>query len=230
MLGALKGGASDVRGMVSAAGIYGYVEQALGPWDQRPIYKSNASQLSPIRYCEPDISDETLRRLPQFFPKPGHQYFLDPSYEVTRPEALPEHVGIFKIFKRCQVARVLRPSIDDDLYFAAIHSHPVELTPLGQFYWQLAKENLLGGIPAFTSLRRNPMPDAESVAKLFHEAYERLAPAFGYETRHETRVPWEQVPERNRRLMIASTAEVLAFLFPPAEQLAETRDLDEGSE
>jgi hypothetical protein len=54
-----------VRGQVSAAAIYAYVEQALGPWDQRPIYKSNATQLSPIRYCTPDIEDDELRRLPQ---------------------------------------------------------------------------------------------------------------------------------------------------------------------
>lgn len=61
------------------------------------------------------------------------------------------------------------------------------------------------------------MPDAEAVARMFHEAYERLAPAFGYVTRDETRVPWEQVPERNRRLMIAVAAEVLAELFSTAE-------------
>jgi Caspase domain len=226
MLGALKGGAADVRGVVSAAAVYGYVEQALGPWDQRPIYKSNASRLSPLRFCVPDISDDDLRRLPQLFPKPGFQYFLDPSYEVTREEGLPEHIALFKIFKRCQVARLLRGSIDDDLYFAAIRSHPVELTPLGQFYWQLAKGNLLGGLPTFIPMRRNSVPDAESVAKLFHEAYERLAPAFGYETRRETRLPWEKVPERNRRHMIASTAEVLALLFPPADQES-THDADE---
>ncbi|WIG59168.1 MAG: hypothetical protein OJF49_001915 [Ktedonobacterales bacterium] len=217
VLGALKGGAADVRGRVSAASIYAHIEQALGPWDQRPIYKSNASQLSPLRYCWPDIGDDDLRRLTQFFPKPNHQFPLDPSYEVTRSEAIPEHVAIFKIFKRYQVARLLRPSVDDDLYFAAIRTHPVELTPLGQFYWQLAKDNLLGGSPAFTPLRRGSMPDAESVAKFFHEAYERLAPAFGYKTRDETRVPWENVPERNKRLMIAATAEVLAMLFPPED-------------
>jgi hypothetical protein len=218
VLGALKGGASDVRGRISAASIYAYVEQALGPWDQRPIYKSNASQLSTIRYSTPDVEDEDLRRLPQLFPRPDHHFFLDPSYEVTRVgEAIPEHIRIFKLFKRYQVARLLRPTFDEDLYFAALRGHPVELTPLGQFYWQLARDNLLGAAPPPTSPRRSPMPDAESVAKLFHEAYERLAPAFGYETREATRVPWEQVPERNKHLMIAATAEVLAMLFPPEE-------------
>lgn len=215
VIGALKGGAKDVRGRVSAASIYAYVEQALGPWDQRPIYKSNATQLSPVRFCTPGIMDDELRRLPQLFPQPDYQYFLNPSYEVTRPEAFFEHVALFKIFKHYQVAGLLRPIFDEDLYFAALRSHPVELTPMGQFYWQLAKQNLLGGSPPIHHPRRFPVPDAESVAKLFHEAYERLAPAFGYETREATRVPWELVPERNKRLMIAATAEVLAMLFPP---------------
>ena len=59
------------------------------------------------------------------------------------------------------------------------------------------------------------MPNAESVAKLFHETYERLAPVYNHETRQETRRPWEEVPERNKRLMIAVAAEVLATLFAP---------------
>lgn len=214
VIGALKGGASDVRGQVSEAAIYAYVEQALGPWEQRPIYKSNATHLSPVRQCLPDIEDEELRRLPQFFPQPDAHYVLNPSYEVTHAQALPEHIGIFKLFKRYQVARLLRPTLDNDLYFAALHNHPVELTPIGQFYWQLAKNNMLGSETSVKSRRRKHMPDAESVARLFHETYERLAPTFGYETREATQVSWDAVPEKNKRLMIAVTAEVLAMLFP----------------
>ncbi|HEX9973183.1 MAG TPA: hypothetical protein VGD14_14020 [bacterium] len=37
VVGALSGGAADVRGRVSAASIYAYVEQALRPWAQRPL-------------------------------------------------------------------------------------------------------------------------------------------------------------------------------------------------
>lgn len=56
-----------------------------------------------------------------------------------------------------------------------------------------------------------PSPDQryDDVARRFHEAYERLAPEFGYETRPESAVPWERVPERNRALMIAVVSEVL---------------------
>lgn len=39
------------------------------------------------------------------------------------------------------------------------------------------------------------------IAQHFHEAYERLAPESGYETRKESAVAWEDVPENNRSLM-----------------------------
>jgi hypothetical protein len=45
--------------------------------------------------------------------------------------------------------------------------------------------------------------DAERVARAFHEAYERLAPSFGYETREASARPWSEVPEQNRNLMVA---------------------------
>jgi hypothetical protein len=54
--------------------------------------------------------------------------------------------------------------------------------------------------------------DDEAIAKLFHEAYERLAPQFSYETRKASAVPWDQVPENNRKLMIAVAGEVRAAL------------------
>jgi len=47
---------------------------------------------------------------------------------------------------------------------------------------------------------------AEQLARKFHDAYERLAPNFGYETRKETR---EFDPTAaNGRLMIATCAEL----------------------
>ncbi|MGW4129483.1 hypothetical protein [Amycolatopsis japonica] len=50
---------------------------------------------------------------------------------------------------------------------------------------------------------------AEALARQFHEAYERLAPSFGYKTREASAVPWDQVPEQNRALMVAVAAEIL---------------------
>lgn len=53
---------------------------------------------------------------------------------------------------------------------------------------------------------------AEAVARRFHEAYERLAPDFGYRTREASAKPWDEVPEQNRALMIAVCAELLPHL------------------
>jgi hypothetical protein len=45
---------------------------------------------------------------------------------------------------------------------------------------------------------------AERVARAFHETYERLAPEHGYRTRKASAVPWLEVPESNRALMVAT--------------------------
>lgn len=64
------------------------------------------------------------------------------------------------------------------------------------------------------------LPDrwADALASRFHEAYERLAPEFGYDTRPDSAVPWEDVPEANRLLMQA----VVRDLFDP--QMASSKD------
>lgn len=54
------------------------------------------------------------------------------------------------------------------------------------------------------------MKKAEVIARAFHESYERLAPAYGYETRKESAVPWEDVPETNRNLMTSVVHDLLS--------------------
>jgi len=54
--------------------------------------------------------------------------------------------------------------------------------------------------------------DPESLARLFHETYERLAPDFGYRTREASAKPWADVPEQNRALMVATCTAVVDAL------------------
>lgn len=49
----------------------------------------------------------------------------------------------------------------------------------------------------------------EQIAQRFHEHYERLAPEYGYHTRAASAVPWDDVPEANRKLMIATVAALI---------------------
>lgn len=52
-------------------------------------------------------------------------------------------------------------------------------------------------------------PDADEVARFFHETYERLAPEFSYKTRKASAVAWEDVPENNKELMVAVARRVI---------------------
>ena len=65
-------------------------------------------------------------------------------------------------------------------------------------------------------LRAITEAEPETIARRFHETYERLAPEFGYETRRASAVAWEDVPENNRALMIA-TVRALAVVAPKGD-------------
>jgi hypothetical protein len=138
VLAALDGGAADVRGRVSAAAVYAYAEAVLGALDQRPIYKSHAASLEPVRLCTPMVSDDLLRRLPTLFRRPEAEYRLDPSYERTHDDARSENVELFQCFKQLQIAGLLRCQVGVDMYDTALRGETVLLTPLGRFYWELA--------------------------------------------------------------------------------------------
>jgi hypothetical protein len=141
VISALNGGAADVQGHVSAASVYAYVDQALGAWDQRPIYKSYTSTVSALRHCKAPVPHQVLQDLPQLFRKPDSLHRLSPSYEYTQKSAKKNRVKIFNQFKILRDARLLRTVDGQDLYFAALNSGAAVLTPLGQFYWRLSKNN-----------------------------------------------------------------------------------------
>lgn len=60
---------------------------------------------------------------------------------------------------------------------------------------------------------------ADAIAQEFHRNYEQLAPNFGYETREESRTPWEQVPEQNKALMVATVRALLGRVITPSGEL-----------
>jgi hypothetical protein len=63
--------------------------------------------------------------------------------------------------------------------------------------------------------------EAEEIAREFHDAYERLAPDFNYETREESAKPWEEVPESNQGLMVAVVKELMdreIIMTPPPQK------------
>ncbi len=143
LCGALDGGAADVLGKVTLAGVYAYLSESFGPWDQRPTFKANLDRLHDLRRCTPWVPATVLRRLPEFFPVEGHVYPLDQSYEPEAEPRHPENEAIFKSLQQCRSAKLIEPVDADHMFFAAMNSTGCRLTKLGQLYWRMAKQNVL---------------------------------------------------------------------------------------
>ena len=97
LLEALKGGAADLRGHITPGSIYSFIDQALGPWDQRPVFKTNISRFTSLRETTPQIPIGTLREIIKIFPTPSEEFGLDPSFEFTNDKNIEHEYTILVI-------------------------------------------------------------------------------------------------------------------------------------
>jgi hypothetical protein len=135
---ALDGGAADILGNVTVASIYGYVAQAFGAWDQRPLFKSHVSRMLSLRTARPAIDIRILRRLPEWFASPDSEFPLSPRHERTMEPHDPAAEDTFAQLQQCNRVKLVDPVGEEHMYFAAIHETGCRLTALGRFYWRLA--------------------------------------------------------------------------------------------
>ena len=147
LLDSLKGSAADICGNITPAAVYTHVDQVLGPWEQRPIYKTNVQTFITLRQVAPRIPTEILRKLPKYFPSPEDIFKLDPSFEPDRiniPEDMrnlpvnEENVRVFKELQACNRLGLILPVNAEHMYYAAINSTGCRLTALGAYYRKLA--------------------------------------------------------------------------------------------
>jgi hypothetical protein len=143
LIDALQGGAADLRGFITPGSLYSYVDEALGAWDQRPVFKTNVSRFTHLRRIDPPIPLATLRKIGDYFVSPEEEFKLDPSYEFTSEQPIEEHVKIFKDLQRFQSVGLVVPVDAEYMYFAAMESKSCRLTALGFQYWRLVKEGKL---------------------------------------------------------------------------------------
>lgn len=147
---ALNGGAADFCGNITMGGVYAYIDRSLGAWDQRPVFKTNVTEFSPLRKVEPQVPQQVIRELTNLFLNPNTELPLDPSFEDTNnpairhdsiiPYANNENVRKFKLLQKLQSIGFVKPIKEDFMYFAAMHSTGCELTELGKYYWRLVNE------------------------------------------------------------------------------------------
>lgn len=150
LLDGLNGSAANICGQITPASVYSHIDQTLGPWEQRPIYKANVQTFVTLRQVAPKVPLEILRRLPDYFVNPTDEFPLDPSFEPDR-ENIPENLrhlpvnknntAIFKELQICNRHGLVVPIDADHMYYAAINSTGCKLTALGIHYRKLAEMN-----------------------------------------------------------------------------------------
>ncbi|MEG9207192.1 caspase family protein [Lactococcus lactis] len=146
----LEGSASDVLGRITPASIYSFIDQTLGAWEQRPVFKTNTKQFLSLRDIDPKVSKTTLRRLKEYFETPSSEYQLDSSFEFTNdpnikhninePYANEYNVAKFKELQQFASIGLVEPVDEEHMYFAAMRNKKCKLTALGSHYWKLSKD------------------------------------------------------------------------------------------
>lgn len=146
----LQGSAADISGNITPASLYSFVDQSLGAWEQRPVFKTNITKFLPVRMVEPKVPLTTLRKLAQYFNNSSDEFDLDPSFEFTNnpsvehiyeePYAKQENVDKFKELQALESVGLIEPVGAEHMYFAAMERKSCKLTALGLHYWRLAKD------------------------------------------------------------------------------------------
>lgn len=134
---ALQGGAADILGSVTMAGIHSYADQLLGAWEQRPTFKTHISQMIPLRKCDAKIELKTLHKMTEYFTNINAEHQLSPDYEPTAKPEDSKKEEIFGHLQRMTALNLVKPSKEKHMYFEAINNGSCELTALGKFYWKM---------------------------------------------------------------------------------------------
>lgn len=141
LVDALHGGAMNLLGEVTPGSVYAHIDQSLGSWEQRPLFKTNIKNFIPLRINQPPIPLSELHELTTIFPDCGDEFSLNPTYESTHSSCIEENCKIFKILQHFNRVNLVIPIGAEHMYDAAIESKSCKLTPLGMHYWKLVKKD-----------------------------------------------------------------------------------------
>ncbi|WP_421246069.1 caspase family protein [Aeromonas sanarellii] len=141
---ALGGAAGNLVGEVTPGSIYAHIDQSLGPWDQRPVFKTNVKNFVSLRRVQPPIALAELQRITEFFPVPGYEFQLDPTFEPERqgcdpttPAPDPLNTANFAVLQKYNRVGLVVPVDAPHMWHAAMGSKSCRLTVLGEHYRRL---------------------------------------------------------------------------------------------
>lgn len=148
LVDALNGSAANLTGDVTPGSIYAHIDQSLGAWEQRPVFKTNVKTFVSLRKTAPAISNDDLRQLAILFPSPGFSFQLDPTFEPEmkgRDEGMQDptenNTRIFSVLQKYNRLNLLVPDGATHMWNAAMESKSCRLTALGEHYRRLVEKN-----------------------------------------------------------------------------------------
>lgn len=145
---ALNGSAANLTGDITPGSVYAHIDQSLGAWEQRPVFKTNVKQFVSLRKVAPPIPTSDLQRITEFFPLPGFEFPLDPTFEPEMkgrdpemPPPNPENTRTFAILQKYNRLNLLVPVNAQHMWNAAMESKSCRLTALGEHYRRLVEKD-----------------------------------------------------------------------------------------
>ncbi len=124
--------------------------EGLGPWSQRPVFKTNVTRFTALREVEPQVDIRVIRKICEYFSSENSRFELNPSFEPTNalnvehtviePYATIENTKIFSELQKLEGIGLVVPVEEEHMYYAAMNSKSCELTAVGKQYWRLVKE------------------------------------------------------------------------------------------
>jgi hypothetical protein len=150
---ALNGSAANLVGDITPGSVYAHIDQSLGPWAQRPVFKTNVRTFVSLRKADPPIALADLRALTKYFPTSDFDFCLDPSFEPERfeeqrqdpmiPAPDPANTAAFSVLQKYVKVNLVQPVGEPHMWHAAMHGKSCKLTVLGQHYWKLVNKGLI---------------------------------------------------------------------------------------
>jgi len=144
LVDALAGSASNILGDITPGSVYAHIDQSLGAWEQRPIFKTNIRKFISLRKVAPSIELNDLRKIEDLFPNRGFEFKLDPTYEPQMkgrdegmPDPIEDNTRIFAILQKYNRLNLLKPIGVEHMWYAAMESKSCRLTELGEHYRNL---------------------------------------------------------------------------------------------
>ncbi len=148
LVDALGGAAANITGDITPSSVYAHIDQSLGSWEQRPVFKTNVKKFISLRKTSEKIPLVDLRMIANLFPSQGFSFPLNPTYEPEmkgRDKGMPapdeENTKIFSILQKYNRHALLVPEGAPHMWHAAMQSKSCRLTALGEHYRRLVEKD-----------------------------------------------------------------------------------------